>query len=307
MAGRFVGAPSAVAASNTPERSRSLKSPVARLPRIFVPGFAGAGTHRSGVVSGSGAPKRVSREWWASYFDVHYLLEYEPIFSLERDRREVARLIEVLALPVGSRILDVPCGHGRHAHLLAEAGFDVDGLDYSKDLLDRAKARGTGPTLRYTRGDMRQLPAKWRGRFDAVVNLFTSFGFFLDPADDARVIGEFARVLKPGGVLVWHGGSRDGIMARFLHRDWWRTNDGTFVSHERRFDPLSGVLTVYSSWTGPSGAGEREHRIRLYTATRLAELCAGAGLIIEQAYDGWRDRPLRRRSTEMLLVARRGG
>jgi hypothetical protein len=112
-------------------------------------------------------------------------------------------------------------------------------------------------------------------------------------------------VLRPGGVLVWHGGSRDGVMARFLDRDWWKANDGTLIGHERSFDPLSGVLTVRTSWHGPAGAGDREHRIRLYTASRLAELCAAAGLIVEQAYDGWRDRPLRRRSTEMVLVARK--
>ncbi|MFL5581379.1 MAG: class I SAM-dependent methyltransferase [Gemmatimonadaceae bacterium] len=244
-------------------------------------------------------------EWWATYFDAQYLLEYEPIFRLQQDRREVARLMEILALPDGSRVLDCPCGQGRHAHLLAEAGFDVDGLDYSADLLAIAKRRGTGKRLRYTRGDMRKLPARWTGRFDAVLDLFTSFGFFLDPADDARVIREFARVLKPGGALVWHGGSRDGVMARFLGRDWWRSDDGTMVGHERSFDPLSGVLTIRSSWEGPSGSGSREHRIRLYTATRLAELCADAGLIVEEAYDGFRDRPLARRSTEMLLVARR--
>lgn len=250
-------------------------------------------------------PPRSATDWWESYFDAHYLLEYEPIFRLESDRHEVARLVELLELPVGSRILDVPCGQGRHAHLLAEAGFDVDGFDYSADLLARAKARGTASTLRYTRGDMRKLPARWSGRFDAVLNLFTSFGFFVDPADDARVIREFARVLKPGGTLVWHGGSRDGVMARFLARDWWTTNDGTIVAHERSFDSLSGVLTVRSTWRGPRTRGEREHRIRLYTATRLAELCADAGLVVEQAFDAFRDRPLGRRSSEMLLLARK--
>ena len=45
-------------------------------------------------------------EWWQSYFDARYLLEYEPLFDLERDRREVARLIEILELPDGARILD---------------------------------------------------------------------------------------------------------------------------------------------------------------------------------------------------------
>src|SRR5687768_2926678 len=98
--------------------------------------------------------------------------------------------MEVLALPSGSRILDVPCGQGRHAHLLAEAGFNVDGVDYSPTLLRIARKRGTGARLRYRRGDMRRLPGPWKGRFDAVLNLFTSFGFFADPGDDQSLIHE---------------------------------------------------------------------------------------------------------------------
>lgn len=251
------------------------------------------------------ATRRSTADWWSSYFDAQYLLEYEPIFDLARDRREVGRLIEILGLPAGARILDVPCGHGRHAHLLAEAGFNVDGLDLSEDLLRVARARGVGPGLRYTRGDMRRLPARWTGRFDAVVNLFTSFGFFLLPSDDVRVVGEWARVLKPGGMLVWHGGSRDGVMRRFLARDWWVAGGDTLVGHERSFDSLSGVLTVRSLWRGPRNAGEREHRIRLYTASHLSEILAEHGFIVEAAYDGWKDRPLTRRSSEMVLVARK--
>ncbi|MDB4876081.1 MAG: Methyltransferase type 11 [Gemmatimonadetes bacterium] len=249
--------------------------------------------------------RKKSAEWWQSHFDSQYLLEYEPLFSLERDRHEVARLTDILGLPSGARVLDVPCGQGRHAHLLAEAGYDVDGLDYSPELLAIARKRGTGKRLRYTRGDMRKLPARWTGRFDAVLNLFTSFGFFTEPADDRRALAEFARVLGPGGALVWHGGDRDGVMARFLDRDWWQTEDGTMVAHERSFDALSGLLHVQSTWSGPSGSGTREHKIRLYTPTRLAELCADVGLIVEEAYDGFSPRELTRRSSQMLLVARK--
>lgn len=247
----------------------------------------------------------MTKEWWASYFDEEYLREYEPLFTLERDRREVARIIEVLGLPSGARVLDVPCGQGRHAHLLAEAGFRVDGVDLSPQLLARARERGTGPTLRYRRADMRRLPAQWTRRFDAVLNLFTSFGFFREPADDRRVMTEFARVLRPGGTLVWHGGSRDGVMAGFLRRDWWQTKDGTIHAQERSFDALAGILTVESRWYGPAGPGAREHHIRLYTATQIAELCADVGLIVEEGYEGWRDQPITRRSSEMMLVARK--
>ncbi|HUF29861.1 MAG TPA: class I SAM-dependent methyltransferase [Gemmatimonadaceae bacterium] len=244
-------------------------------------------------------------EWWETHFDAYYLLEYSPMFDAARDRREVGRLLDLLALPVGSRVLDVPCGQGRHAHLLAEAGLDVTGLDYSAYLLKVAKRRGKSRGLRYERGDMRTLPAKWTGRFDAVVNLFTSFGFFLDPSDDVQVIREFARVLAPGGTLIWHGGSRDGVMARFLESDWWKASDGTMVGHKRAFDPVAGVMTVRASWSGKKSSGEREHRIRLYTATRLAELFAAAGMVVYETFDGWNERALSRTSSEMLLVARK--
>jgi ubiquinone/menaquinone biosynthesis C-methylase UbiE len=202
-------------------------------------------------------------------------------------------------------VLDVPCGQGRHAHLLAEAGYDVDGLDYSRELLKIARERGTGRNLRYTHGDMRRLPARWKNRFDVVLNLFTSFGFFAHPADDARVIAEFARVLKKGGALVWHGGSRDGVMARFLARDWWSAADNTLFAQEREFDPLSGILSVTSTWRRGKKHGVRRHGLRLYTASRLAELCANEGLVVEEAYDGFTEKGLRRTSTEMLLVARK--
>jgi SAM-dependent methyltransferase len=152
---------------------------------------------------------------------------------------------------------------------------------------------------------MRALPSRWTGRFDAVVNLFTSFGFFVEPSDDVRVLRQFTRVLRPGGVFVLHGASRDGVATRFLERDWWRSSDGALVAVERAFDPLSGVMEVETEWRGPSGQGRKSHRIRLYTATRLAELCRDAGLIVEAAYEGWTPRPLRRSSSEMLLVARK--
>ncbi len=260
------------------------------------------------IESGSGDSQKNAGShvpWWQQHFDAQYLQEYEPLFDPEQDRREVARLIELLGLPSGARILDCPCGQGRHTHLLAEAGFDVHGLDYSDALLALARQRAKGRRLRYTQGDMRSLPARWNRRFDAVVNLFTSFGFFDAPSDDLRVLAQFARVLKPGGKLIWHGGSRDGVMAKFLSRDWWSVADGTMFGQERRFDPLSGFLEITSTWRGPTGAGERTHRIRLYTASELAARMRELGLVVETAWNGWTNRPLTRLASEMLLVARK--
>ena len=251
------------------------------------------------------AVRATPAQWWRRYFDAGYLREYQPLFDLTEDRVQVARLMDLLGLPAGARVLDLACGQGRHAHLLAEAGFDVDGLDLSAHLLAVARKRGTGPRLRYTRGDMRRLPPRWSGRFDAVVNLFTSFGFFDDPRDDGQVLRECARVLVPGGRMVWQGGSRDGVMAKFLEADWWPTADGTIVAQDREFDPLSGFLTIHSTWQRGRRTEHRSHRIRLYTATRLAELMLDAGLVVEQAWESFTDAPLTRQSSEMLLIARK--
>jgi ubiquinone/menaquinone biosynthesis C-methylase UbiE len=244
-------------------------------------------------------------EWWESYFDALYLTEHAPLFGERRERKFVGRLIDLMALPLGSRVLDCPCGQGRHSRLLAEAGYRVAGLDFSRHLLSTARRTGTMKGLTYARGDMRHLPASWTGRYNAVLNLFSSFGFFLDPADDARVISEWSRVLVPGGVLIWHGGNRDVIATRMASRDWWRAEDGTHIAQERFFDQLSGVLTVSTSWISRNETTKREHRIRLYTATRLAEILASHRLVVEQALDGESGGPLSRRSGTMTLLARK--
>jgi hypothetical protein len=94
-------------------------------------------------------------------------------------------------------------------------------------------------------------------------------------------------------------------MARFLPRDWWSAADNTLFAQEREFDPLSGILSVTSTWRKGKKHGVRRHGLRLYTATRLAELCAAEGLVVEEAYDGFTEKELRRTSSEMMLVARK--
>jgi hypothetical protein len=102
--------------------------------------------------------------WWRSYFDSDYFDLHDPLFDEARSRAEVAGMRELLALPVGARVLDAPCGWGRHTGLLAEAGCEVFGADLSPDLLRRAPAgRGRTPspaTRRRTSGRCRSRTAR---------------------------------------------------------------------------------------------------------------------------------------------------
>jgi 2-polyprenyl-3-methyl-5-hydroxy-6-metoxy-1,4-benzoquinol methylase len=134
-------------------------------------------------------------------FNEDYLYFYEDILTAERTQEDVETIVELLELEPGSEILDCPCGHGRIANALAERGFRVTGIDSSEFFLDRAReaAAERGVEVEYVQGDMRALP--WQGRFDALVNWFTSFGYFSDE-QNKDVLRQFHDALKPGGRLI---------------------------------------------------------------------------------------------------------
>src|SRR2546430_1918495 len=104
----------------------------------------------------------------------------------------------LLELRPGMSVLDLACGHGELANLLAARGCRVTGLDSSAAFLDRARAdaAAAGVSVEYVAGDMRQLP--WTGRFDRVVNWSTAFGYF-DDATNRAVLAGIPGVLRPGG------------------------------------------------------------------------------------------------------------
>jgi SAM-dependent methyltransferase len=90
--------------------------------------------------------------------------------------KQVAFVVKALGLQRGTRVLDVPCGFGRHARLLARRGMVVVGVDLSSAMIAEARRSGPQPGLSFVRADMRRLT--YQGEFDAVLNLYTSFGYF---------------------------------------------------------------------------------------------------------------------------------
>src|SRR5215470_6392062 len=147
------------------------------------------------VASGLGR----TSDWFESWFDSAH---YQRLYA-HRNDEEAARLIDSLierdVLIPGSHVLDLGCGTGRHSRYMACRGFDVTGLDLSAESLKRAKLSESS-NLRFLRQDMR-LPFR-AGPFDHIVNLFTSFGYFDDPAEHMAVVDNIASALRPGGSLV---------------------------------------------------------------------------------------------------------
>lgn len=183
------------------------------------------------------------RPWFERFFDADYVALLRDQNPPRKTRSEVDFLVRSLRLPAGARILDVPCGYGRHAAELARRGFRVVGVDLSRAMLAEARRRWTaGPRLRFLRGDMRRLNVP--GKFDAVVNMYTSFGYF-SPRENMAVLRRLTRALRPGGLLLID--HRDpGYDARLSRRFWWPAGPGRFVLEDRRFDRRTNVTR--STW-----------------------------------------------------------
>lgn len=240
----------------------------------------------------------------ADFFDDAYHRLMAPFHPEAETRREVAALREVLALSQDDAVLDLGCGWGRHLRLLAEAGHRVVGVDLSPALLRRAR---TGPRrLRLVAGDMRRLPFA-DASFDAVFNLATSLGLFLDDRDAVGALAEARRVLRPAGRLLIEGMHRDDVVAGYAERDAWTMEDGTEVRVRRRFDAVRGVSHEVLRWSGPHGAGAKRHSLRPRTATELVGLVEAAGLEVAGAYGGWAMERFGRESERLVLVCAEAG
>lgn len=134
--------------------------------------------------------------WFETAFGAHY-----PLMYAHRDAAEAGAAVAAIArlAPLGAgACLDLGCGAGRHLPFLAEGGRQVVGLDLSQTLLTAARGAAAVAGAVLVRGDMRQLPLGDR-IFSAVASLFTAFGYFGPLASHGAVVGEIARVLRPGG------------------------------------------------------------------------------------------------------------
>lgn len=242
--------------------------------------------------------------WWRTYFDDAFFDLHIDLFPESDSRREVAAILELLGLPGDARVLDVPCGWGRHTELLRDV-VSCFGADLSMDLLRRAGANATdaGAPVRYAAADLRELPFR-DGSFDAVLNVFTSLGLFIDDAEDVRALQEARRVLRPGGKLLLESMHRDDVIASYAEKDRWTLANGTEVRVRRRFDPVRGISHERLRWRRGEASGEKRHSLRLRTATEIDGLIRSAGLIPEAWYGGWDGDDLRFDSPHVIVVAR---
>ena len=138
------------------------------------------------------------KDWFTDWFNTKY---YHILYQ-HRDEYEaqvfMQNLVRFLKLPLGSNVLDLACGKGRHSLFLNSLGYTVTGMDLSINSIKHA-SEFKNKTLDFIVQDMR-LPFPFKK--DVVFNLFTSFGYFEDDLDDIRVLKNIKECLNSKGVAI---------------------------------------------------------------------------------------------------------
>lgn len=224
-------------------------------------------------------------EWYEKSFGEDYLIVYK-----HRDfggaRQEVERMIAWLGLPQGSKVLDLCCGMGRHSLALAQAGYEVTGVDLSEVLLREAKSQAGAEQVAWLRSDMRDLPLT--GGFDAVVNLFTSFGYFEEDEEQLKVLREIYRMLKPGGKFVIDFLNPPYVI-RHLVPHSIREDGDILIDESRRIE--DGYVKKDIILTSKSDLTPRRYheRVKLYSLEKFSEMIEEAGLQLEAVHSSYEE------------------
>lgn len=141
-------------------------------------------------------------EWYKVWFETD---EYLNVYS-HRNENDAENLINLILSNViiskEANVLDMACGTGRHSLLLAKKGYNVTAVDLSKKLLSIAssKALSNRVKINFIRSDLRNLDLNLR--FDLVVNLFTSFGYFENDEENFRIFKNAFKHLNEKGYFV---------------------------------------------------------------------------------------------------------
>ncbi|GCE24596.1 methyltransferase type 11 [Dictyobacter alpinus] len=240
--------------------------------------------------------------WYESFFGEDYFRLYTPFLPPTKTQQDVEALIKLLHLEPKDSVLDLCCGYGRHALALAQYGCQVTGLDLSPVLLAKARASTLEQQqqIRWLESDMRNIP--FSGEFSAIINMFTSFGYFASDEENQKVLQQIAKALKPGGVFLLETIYQPRVIRTLAPHSIIRYPDGLIVLEERQVDLLTSHNEVRITLIDPEGK-RREHfqSIRMYTLTELVSMLSATGLKLQAYYGGLDTSPLTLESRLVLI------
>jgi SAM-dependent methyltransferase len=241
---------------------------------------------------------------FSEVFDVdEYLYFYEDTLSTEDTPAQVSFIECQLELAPGASVVDLGCGHGRHANELTRRGYKVLGVDLVPGFIAMARAAADRERLivDYSVGDVRGLGVS--ELYDHAICLFDSFGF-LDEEGNADVLRSAYAALRPGGSLLLDVRNRDWVVRSMLPVTVLDKGDDLMVDRHY-FDSATGRLVDRRTLVRAGHARHVTFSVRLYSVTELSLLLKSTGFVVERSFGGWDGLPVSLSRNRLIIVARR--
>ena len=230
--------------------------------------------------------------WYQEWFGEEYLELYS--YRDEDEAREQVGFFSKQAGHVSGPVLDLASGTGRHIQELSAAGYRAVGCDLSHILLHTGVSEyGRMPLVR---ADMRLLPFH-TGSIAALVNFFTSFGYFATEEENLEVVKEMSRVMSAGAPFLFDYLNVHRELDRMVQREERQTPSGT-VKIERWFDPSD------RSFNKRITIGQRRYleRVRGYDLDEITAMFASSSFRIHQVFGDFTGAPFDRVSPRLILI-----
>lgn len=240
-------------------------------------------------------PNPKSENWFASWFDTPY---YHILYK-DRNYREAQifmdNLTHYLNLPEKAKVLDLACGKGRHSIYLNQLGFDVIGADLSENSIAIA-SKNSNETLHFQVHDMRE---PFEEKFDAIFNLFTSFGYFENDDDNLKTLKAMKASLTDYGFGVIDFMNVNQVIANLVPEET-KTIDGIDF-HIKRYYIDNHIFKEIDF----EDKGEHYHfveKVRALTLPDFEALMAEAGIYLLEVFGDYKLKKFHKTESERLIL-----
>ncbi len=243
----------------------------------------------------SNSTNDTTADWFVSWFDTPY---YHILYK-DRDYAEARQFIDTvtqyLNLEEGSKILDLACGKGRHSIYLNQLGYDVTGADLSANSIAEA-SKSENETLHFVRHDMRKPIGS---TFDAVFNLFTSFGYFEKPEDNLSTLKAIRDSLTETGLALIDFMNVDHVIDNLVASEN-KVVEGIDFTIARRYEDRHIIKDIRFS-----DKGKDFHYTERVQALRLADfeaLMEEAGIFLLDVFGDYKLHKYHKKDSERLIM-----
>lgn len=246
-------------------------------------------------------------DWTNDFFTAHAMDAWRRSQTPEITQAEVDFLEQALELNDGpKRLLDVPCGDGRHAIELAKLGHQITAIDSSSANSAHAGklAAAAGVTLDFVLADMRALPE--RARFDGAYCWGNSFGYF-PYAEMSRFTASLAERLAPGARFVLDTATcAESLLVELDRRSWQRLDDDLVLLLDCEYDTRASRLdTTYTSILRDQVVDRRTAHHYVFTSGEIVRMLEAAALETIELFGDLDGSPFELGSERLLLIAQR--